>query len=58
MKLKRAQEILQSEDSIQVSLQGTPVWIERVDEMNESVTIHYINDPDRSQEVAVTRIEE
>jgi small acid-soluble spore protein H (minor) len=58
MKLSRAQEIVESKQKIEVKYQGNPIWIDRIDEMNETVTMHLESDPERSQEVPVGQITE
>lgn len=39
MDLHRAREILRSEDIVTVTWNGTPVWIERVDERNGTAQV-------------------
>jgi H-type small acid-soluble spore protein len=58
LKLSRVQEILQSVDNIEVKLKGHPIWIESLDELNETVKIHLENDPASSQEVEITQLNE
>jgi H-type small acid-soluble spore protein len=58
LKLSRIQEILQSKDNIEVKLKGHPIWIESLDELNEKVKIHLANDPNQSQEVEITQLNE
>jgi small acid-soluble spore protein H (minor) len=58
LKLSRVQEILQSKDNIEVKLEGQPIWIESLDELNETVKIHLENDPKQSQEVEITQLNE
>jgi H-type small acid-soluble spore protein len=58
LKLDRVREILQSEDNIEVKLKGHPIWIESLDELNETVRIHLDNDPTSSQEVEIKQLNE
>jgi H-type small acid-soluble spore protein len=58
LKLSRVQEILRSQENIEVKLEGNPIWIESLDERNETVKIHMENDPERSQEVNINLINE
>jgi small acid-soluble spore protein H (minor) len=58
LKISRVQEILQSEEKIDVMMQGNPIWIVSLDELNETVKVHLENDPQQEQEVAITRIHE
>jgi small acid-soluble spore protein H (minor) len=58
MELNRVQEILNSDDTIEVKLLGDPVWIESLDERNKTVKVHLENDPDHSKEVAIAQIHE
>jgi H-type small acid-soluble spore protein len=58
LKLSRVQEILKSDDNIEVKLRGNPIWIESLDELNETAKIHLENDPERSQEVEITQLNE
>jgi H-type small acid-soluble spore protein len=58
LKLKRAQKIVLSEDNIEVKLKGNPIWIESLDELNETAKIHLENDPKRSLEVEISQLQE
>ncbi len=39
MDVRRAREIMNSEDIVTVTWNGTPVWIERVDERTKTATV-------------------
>ncbi|PDO09838.1 MAG: hypothetical protein BLM47_10485 [Candidatus Reconcilbacillus cellulovorans] len=39
MDVRRAREIMNSEDIVTVTWNGTPVWIERVDERTQTATV-------------------
>jgi small acid-soluble spore protein H (minor) len=58
MELNRVQEILNSDETIEVKLLGDPIWIESLDERNKTVKVHSANDPDHSKEVAIAQIHE
>jgi small acid-soluble spore protein H (minor) len=58
LKLSRVQEILRSKENIEVKLKGNPIWIDSLDERNETVKIHMENNPEISQEVEITLINE
>jgi H-type small acid-soluble spore protein len=58
LKLSRVQEILQSEETIDVRMQGDPVWIVSLDELHETVKVHLANDPQHHHEVPITSIHE
>jgi H-type small acid-soluble spore protein len=58
LKLSRVQEILQSEETIDVRMQGDPIWIVSLDEMDETVKIHLASDPQHERVVPITSIHE
>ncbi|HAG07392.1 MAG: Small, acid-soluble spore protein H [Clostridia bacterium 62_21] len=43
MDFKRAQEIIKSDEIIDVLLNGSPVWIERLDTKNQTATVRPLN---------------
>ncbi|WP_139492667.1 H-type small acid-soluble spore protein [Brevibacillus dissolubilis] len=46
MDFSRVQQIMKSEQKIDVEYQGTPVWIDAVEEQSQSVRIHEEGQPD------------
>ena len=40
MEVSRAKEILNSEQTIRVEYQGIPVWIDQINENNQTVILH------------------
>lgn len=58
MDVKRAQHIFRSEQTFTVELNGTPVWIDRIDEENEMAQVHKESSPDTVQLVEVSRLKE
>lgn len=58
MDANRAQQILKSPDHIPVEHQGDPVWIEQVDTVSESATVHKIENPMERKTVPVTELKE
>jgi len=55
---KRAQEILQSAEKIDVEHAGVPVWIESVDEESNTARVHSEGNPQESKIVSVSELEE
>ncbi|XID92856.1 H-type small acid-soluble spore protein [Paenibacillaceae bacterium WGS1546] len=58
MKPHRAKEIFESADRIEVKLDGTPVWIEKVDVDNGVATVQVGQSPTDVQTVGVERLTE
>ncbi|MEN1989881.1 MULTISPECIES: H-type small acid-soluble spore protein [Paenibacillus] len=58
MDAKRAKAIFDSKDTIAVSLDGEPVWIEHVDEANGMATVQVGSDPLNTHTVSVDRLKE
>jgi len=58
MDAKRAKAIYDSKDTIAVSLDGEPVWIEHVDEANGMATVQVGSDPLNTHTVSVDRLKE
>lgn len=58
MDMKRAQEILQAEETIPVMLNGEPVWIEGVDTLSEQVQVHMEKNPDERKTVSPEQLQE
>ncbi|MBE1447380.1 H-type small acid-soluble spore protein [Paenibacillus sp. OAS669] len=58
MKLYRAQEILKSEEKIDVELNGVSVWIDSVDLEKETAKVHVELQPADSRVVPVDQLQE
>jgi small acid-soluble spore protein, H-type len=55
---QRAAEIFSSKDTIEVELEGQPVWIENVDEANGMATVQIGAKPTNTKTVSVERLRE
>jgi len=55
---QRAAEIISSKDTIEVELEGQPVWIENVDEANGMATVQIGAKPTNTKTVSVERLRE
>ncbi len=58
MNTQRAQEILESMKEIEVTFNGTPVWIQHVDTKNDTARVFKENNPDDEMTVPVNQLEE
>jgi small acid-soluble spore protein H (minor) len=58
MNAQRAQEIASSPVMANVSYNGKNVYIEHVDQQNETATIHFLDEPNNKQSVSVNSITE
>ena len=58
MDAKRAQEIVESEESIRVMHGDDSIWIDMVDQKYGTATIHQMNDPANEMDVKVQELEE
>lgn len=58
MDAKRALDIYQDKGTISVTLEGQPVWIENVDEVNGMATVQVGSRPTNTQTVKVERLQE
>lgn len=56
MDKRRAKEIVSSPIMVNVTYNGTSIYIENVDENNATADIHPINQPNNKQEVALTSL--
>jgi len=45
MDMERAKEIMEAPGIIKVTMDGKPVWIDRLDPQRQSVAVHAENDP-------------
>jgi small acid-soluble spore protein, H-type len=58
MDLKRARQIINSEETIEVLHNGTPVWIESLNPENFTATVKPLNDRGSSRQVPLGELEE
>jgi small acid-soluble spore protein H (minor) len=58
MNKQRAIEISQSPVMANVTYNGIPIYIQHVNEQNETARIYPLNEPDREQDVPVTNLQE
>ena len=58
MDAQRAQEIVNSPDMINVSYNGSLVYIEHVDKDKYLATVHPLNNPNIKQSVSVANLQE
>lgn len=58
MDVKRAQDIYSSNETVDVHLDGEPVWIEHVDAENGMATVQVGSRPTNTHTVGVERLEE
>lgn len=58
MDAQRAQEISNSPIMVNVTHDGVPVYIQHVDENNETARVYPLDHPQREQEVPVNNLKE
>ncbi|NHN29313.1 small acid-soluble spore protein H [Paenibacillus agricola] len=58
MNKQRAQEIVESPVMIDVTYQGTPIYIQNVDEHNEMARIYPLGEPENEQSVPLDSLNE
>ena len=58
MNVQRAQEIASSPSMEHVEYNGVPIYIQRVDEQNETARIYPLDQPDQEQEVPLRSLTE
>ena len=56
MDTERAKEIASSPTMINVTYNGTPIYIENINETNGTAKIHSLNQPEDKQEVSVSNL--
>ncbi|XMB85628.1 H-type small acid-soluble spore protein [Mycoplasmatota bacterium WC44] len=56
MNNQRARDILSSPDMINVTYNGAQVYIETINEVNNTATIHFLNQPENKQEVSLNNL--
>lgn len=58
MDIKRAKEISSSQEMINVTYNGGLIYIEDVNSNRDTASIHYLDQPQNSQEVSVSQLVE
>lgn len=56
MDKRRAQDIASSPVMVNVTYNGTPIYIENVNEDSETASIHYLNKRDNRKEVPLANL--
>lgn len=58
MDKQRAKEIASSNEMIQVTYNGDPIYIESINPNKDTASIHSLNQPGNSHEVSLTQLME
>ncbi|MFC4098185.1 small acid-soluble spore protein H [Paenibacillus xanthanilyticus] len=58
MNIQRAKEIQSSPNLANITFNGVPVYIQHVDEQNETARIYPLNDPEQEQTVSIQSLTE
>lgn len=58
MNTQRAQEIVESMKDIEVLFNGSPVWIQHVDQENGTARVYEENNPEKEMTVPVEQLNE
>lgn len=58
MNAERAQEIADSPDMINVTYNNVPIYIQNVNEGNETARVYPLDDPEHEQEVSLSQLKE
>lgn len=58
MNTQRAKEITEAPEMIQVTYHGKPIYIQHVDEKNETARIYPLDDPSQEKSVSVAQLTE
>jgi small acid-soluble spore protein H (minor) len=58
MNVSRAQQIIESEKEIEVLHNGTPVWLQSVNENNHTARAYSKNQPDNEMDIPVNELQE
>ncbi|MBB6446686.1 small acid-soluble spore protein H [Bacillus benzoevorans] len=58
MNIQRAKEITASPEMIHVTYNGKPIYIQNVDENNDTARIYPLDDPSREKSVSVSQLTE
>ena len=56
MNTQRAQEIASSADMAKVTYNGAPIYIQNVNENNETARIYYLDEPQNEQDVPISSL--
>ncbi|GER66576.1 hypothetical protein BpJC7_01540 [Weizmannia acidilactici] len=56
MDIQRAQEIMNSSEMVNVTLNGERIYIEHVDRQKGTATVHLLDKPDEKMSVSVTNL--
>ncbi|WP_435920860.1 small acid-soluble spore protein H [Paenibacillus sp. DYY-L-2] len=58
MNSQRAKEIVSSPTMVDVTLNGVPIYIQHVDEKNETARIFPLGEPENEQDVSLSQLNE
>ncbi|WP_047155555.1 H-type small acid-soluble spore protein [Aneurinibacillus tyrosinisolvens] len=58
MEVQRAQQIVESRDTINVEFQGVPVWIDSIDNQSKTASVHPTENPADRKTVALNELKE
>lgn len=58
MDKQRAEEIASCPSMVNVTYNGTPIYIENVNKNTETANIHFLKNPKNSREVSLTNLKE
>lgn len=58
MNSQRAKEIVASPSMVDVTCDGVPIYIQHVDEKNETARIYPLGQPENEKEVALSQLNE
>jgi small acid-soluble spore protein H (minor) len=56
--INRAQQIVESAKEIEVLYHGDPVWIQNIDEQEQTARVYTADEPDREMDVPVKELRE
>ncbi|WNB91581.1 H-type small acid-soluble spore protein [Bacillus sp. NEB1478] len=58
MNVSRAQQIIESEKEIEVLHNGTPVWLQSIDESRQTARAYTKDQPDNEMNIPVNELQE
>ncbi|MFC2946888.1 H-type small acid-soluble spore protein [Virgibacillus sediminis] len=58
MDKQRAKEIRQSENLINVTFRGNPIYIQNIDEQNETANVYMLENPQETHRVSLGELQE
>lgn len=58
MNIFRAKEIAASPETVKVTLAGTPIYIQHVDEQNETARVYPLDEPENEKTVPLRNLHE